>query len=190
MGYEEFIKTQNKINKTQVIWSQVNDYPDKFKTSVERKARIIFYEDLYNQLPSDVKQEIESPEELKETLKMYFKCENISYNFIKSYKDFVIKKFENGYLWNKITSEKKYNELFKEVEIIDKDIEHKSIGINYPKMFEAVKDAYPKYITTKKEMKTILNTYFEKNNMNVEYIKDEDEYLNYTENVVKRVLNK
>lgn len=190
MGYEDFLKNQIKISNTQNIWTQVVESPEKFKTSVEKNAKIIFYEDLYNQLPNDTKNKIDSPEELKDCLKMYFKCEDITYNFIKSYKDFVIKKFENGYLWNKITSDRKYESFFKEVEFIDKDIEHKSVGIMYGKMFDSLKKNYPKYITTKRDMKNILTKYFEKNNIQVDFINDEDEYNDYSNKVINKYLNK
>ena len=190
MKYEEFIKKQDKLNKTQVIWSQVVENPDKFKNSVESKSKVIFYEDLYNQLSTESKQEMDSPENFKENLKMYFKCENISYNFIKSYSDFVLKKFENGYLWNKITADFKFDNCYNEVEFIDKDIEHKSIAINSVKMFNSLNKAYPKYIKTKKDMKNILKTYFTKNNIEHKFISDEEEYSNYSKTVVDRLYKK
>ena len=190
MGYEEFVRNQNILNQAGNIWSQIINSPAKYKNSVESKSKIVFYEDLYNQLSEEEKKEIGSPEDFKDGLKMFFKCEHISYNLIKSYNDYVMKKFESGYLWNKITSEKKYDKLFKEVEFIDKDVEHKSVAINYPKMFESVKKTYPKYMKTKRDMRKVLESYFDKQNIECAFISDDEEFANYTDTVVNKLMNK
>ena len=112
MGYEDFMKIQEKLDNTQKLWHKVEECKDKFKISVQYNSKVIFYEDLYNQLSSQEKENFSSAEELRDNLNMYFKYENTKFHFVKSYKDVVMKKFEKGYLWDKITSDKKYEKLY------------------------------------------------------------------------------
>lgn len=189
MKYEDYVKSQERIEQIDLIWQEINNSPEKFKVGVENNSKIIFYEDLYKQLPLEYKEEITSAEELKNDLKIYFKCENNPYMFIKSYKDYVLKKFESGYLWNKITSEKKYDTYFKDIEIIDENKSQQKFVVSYTKMFDAVQKAYPKYFTAKKDMKKVLNTYFKNNNINCLFTDDKDVFENYKNIVIDEYKN-
>lgn len=187
MGYKEFVKTHEQISFSENLWTQIINNPEKFKRGVEKKSKIIFYEDLYRELPKESQLQAESPEGLASNLKMYFKCEKISYSFVKSYKEFILRQFENGYLWNKITCEKCFEDCYNIVEVIDKDLEHTSVAIHSPKMFEKVKQYYPRYIENKRDMKNILSTYFKKNNTPCHFINDEMEYNDYSTKVINKL---
>ncbi len=180
MGYEDLIQIQTKLDNTQKLWNKVKQSKDKFKVCVQYNSKVIFYEDLYNHLSTEDKEGISSPEELRDNLNMFFKCENTQYHFIKSYKDFAIKKFENGYLWKKITTEKKYSDLYKEIELIDTNKTFKSVIIKYTDLYNVVKQDYSRYFKTKREMKKVLKTYFDKNNIINSFTDDKEEFENFT----------
>lgn len=180
MGYKDLIEIQNKLDNTQKLWNKVENCREKFKVCVQDNSKVIFYEDLYNRLPVEDKVGIESPEQLRDNLNMYFKYENTTYHFIKSYKEFVLKKFENGYLWDKITKEIKYNNLYKELEYIDKNKTYKSVIIKYTDLFKVIKKDYAKYLKTKRDMKKVLKVYFDKSNVISVFTDNKDEFENFT----------
>lgn len=189
MGYEDFMKIQEKLDNTQKLWHKVEECKDKFKISVQYNSKVIFYEDLYNQLSSQEKENFSSAEELRDNLNMYFKYENTKFHFVKSYKDVVMKKFEKGYLWDKITSDKKYEKLYKEVEYIDDNTTYRAIGIKYTDMYNAVKHDYSKYFNTKRDMKKVLRVYFNNNNIVNVFTDDKETFDNFATTVIKQFKN-
>lgn len=189
MGYEDFIKIQQKLDNTEKLWHKVEESKEKFKISVKYNSKVIFYEDLYNQLSTQDKENFLSAEDLRDNLNMYFKYENTSFHFVKSYKEFVMKKFENGYLWDKITSNRKYEKLYKEVEYIDDYTTHIGVGIKYTDMYNAIKHDYSKYFTTKREMKKVLKRYFDNNNIINVFTDDKEVFENFTTTVIKQFKN-
>lgn len=190
MGYEDLIKIQETLDNTQKLWNKVEQSKERFKVCVQYNSKVIFYEDLYNHLSTEDKEGISSAEELRDNLNMFFKCENANYHFIKTYKEFALRRFENGYLWNKITSEKKYNNLYKEVEIIDKNNTYKGVAIKYSDLYNVVKQDYSRYFKTKREMKKVLKTYFDKKDIISSFTDDKELFDDFTSNAIKLFKNK
>lgn len=190
MGYEDIVKIQHKLDNIQKIWDNVEKSKEKFKICVQYNSRIIFYEDLYNHLSKEEKEGIASPEELRDNLNMFFKCENTHYHFVKSYKEFALKRFENGYLWDKIVSQRKFENLYKEVEFIDNNSTQKIISVRYTDLYNIIKQEYVGYFKTKREFKKVLKTYFDKNNIISIFTDDKEEFNNFTNNYISILKDK